>query len=570
MPNYGQSAKQRKMNLVYQTIKHHTNGITEQEIADELEMGDKRRTINNYLRELELQGKIYKEDQSTLWYALPFDSVKLRGIEMSPEEAMTLYLAVRLLVKQHDKQNDAAQLALTRLAEVLTGDARVGHEIYQAALELSRRPGDEAYARIFRTMMQGYIYRRKVTITYKPLNAKAFDTTFSPYLFEPSAIGYATYAIGHSSIVNARRTYKLERIQHATLTREEYVIPADFPGLEILRNAWSIIHGENLVPVKLRFSPEVAERVRESQWHPSQKPVVDDPDKSGWIVWEAQVADTTDLKPWVRSWGSDCEALEPEALRNALKREARRLAELYGVVAGNNPEQYYAHSRPDLDESEWQLLIDHLQATAEIAFELGADAGVSELAKTAGLLHDIGKYSKEFQARLRGSNRRVDHATAGAKEIVKLFPDDPFAEILSYCIAGHHTGLPDYGSMSDTADNGTLLARREKKELKNYDTYKTEINAEMLALPRRLVIPARFRMDEREKAYTGFSIAFLTRMIFSALVDADWLETERYMQDEKNRAGNTLTLPPWPNSSTDFCNGLTTRKTISTANGRKP
>jgi len=337
MANYGSNAKQRKIDLVYQVIKRYLNGITEKEIANELEMSEKQRSINNYLRDLELQGKIYKEDKSTLWYALPFDSVKLRGIELSPEEAMTLYLAVRLLVKQHDKQNDAAQLALTKLAEVLTGDAGIGHEIYQAALELTHRPGDEAYARIFRTMMQGYIYRRKVTITYKPLNAKAFDTIFSPYLFEPSAIGYATYAIGHSSIVNDQRTYKLERIQHAALTREEYVIPADFSGLEILRNAWSIIHGENLVSVKLRFSPEVTERVRESQWHPSQKPVVDDPDTPGWIIWEAKVADTIDLKPWVRSWGADCEVLEPKELREELMGEARRLAERYGWHISSQP-----------------------------------------------------------------------------------------------------------------------------------------------------------------------------------------------------------------------------------------
>ncbi len=65
--------------------------------------------------------------------------------------------------------------------------------------------------------MQSYIYRRRVAITYDPLRGKPFQTTFCPYLLEPSAIGYATYVIGHSSVVNKLRTYKLQRIAQATL-----------------------------------------------------------------------------------------------------------------------------------------------------------------------------------------------------------------------------------------------------------------------------------------------------------------------------------------------------------------
>jgi len=76
---------------------------------------------------------------------------------------------------------------------------------------------------------------------------------------------------------------------------------------------------------------------------------------------------------------------------------------------------YYAHSREGLEKSEWQCLKDHLANTGNLAAELGSDAGISELARTAALLHDIGKYSQAFQRRLEGSNRRVDHSSAGAR-----------------------------------------------------------------------------------------------------------------------------------------------------------
>ena len=75
-----------------------------------------------------------------------------------------------------------------------------------------------------------------------------------------------------------------------------------------------------------------------------------------------------------------------------------------------NDLMYYAHSKEGVDKSEWQPLIDHLTHTADLAFALGDDAGVSELARVAGRLHDIGKYSLAFQHRLEGASRPVSSA----------------------------------------------------------------------------------------------------------------------------------------------------------------
>lgn len=200
-----------------------------------------------------------------------------------------------------------------------------------------------------------------------------------------------------------------------------------------------------------------------------------------------------------------------------------------------NQWMYYAHSKEGLDKSEWQLLKDHLTKTGDWAAELGRDAGISELARTAALLHDIGKYSQAFQRRLEGSKRRVDHSTAGAQEIFKLFGQNPAlkwpATILAYCIAGHHTGLLDYGSVIDVEGDGTLLARLnpEKTKLEDYSAYKTETDPATLTLKSRTIKP--------NTSHRGFSVSFLTRMVFSTLVDADWLETETYMNGGKKPRG---------------------------------
>jgi CRISPR-associated endonuclease/helicase Cas3 len=528
MPKVNGESLQASRERVYLTLRRHPMGLKEAELAEIMELD--RRTLNNYLRALETAGKIYKEEGTPLWVALPFDQAQLRKLEMSPEEAMTLYLAARLFVKQNDKQNEPAQTALMKLAAALVGDAKVGNEIHQAALELSRRPDDGAYNRVFRTMMQAYIYRRVVHIEYQPASGKLFATDFEPYLLEPSAIGFTTYAIGKSSIVNDLRTYKLERIRSAALTRQEYSIPNDFPGLEILRNAWSIIHGDELVKVVLRFSPTVRERVMETRWHFSENKQ-DDSEHPGYLIWQAQVADTIDMLPWIRGWGADCEVLETKELRNTLIRETQGLAELYQVMEVKA--EYYAHTKDGKDKSEWQKLIDHLNRTANFAADFGHDAGVAELARIAGLTHDIGKYSKEFQARLDGSGRKVDHATAGAQELMRVFkgtPQEPLAILLAYCLSGHHTGLLDYGSSIDLPGDGTLQARL-KTQVCDYSAYKNEFDFATLQFPQRLNIhPLKGQM--------GFSFSFLARMIYSALVDADFQETEEFIQGPKPRGSH--------------------------------
>lgn len=175
MPKVDQATYEGRKERVFLTLRRQPFGLSESELEQITEI--QRRTLNNYLRELETEGKVYKE--GVVWLALPYDQVQLRKFDLSPEEAMALYLATRLFVKQHDKRNEPAETALMKLATVLTTDAGVGNEIHQAALELSRRPDHTNYNQIFRTVMRAYIYRHIVRITYEPAGKSSFETDFS-------------------------------------------------------------------------------------------------------------------------------------------------------------------------------------------------------------------------------------------------------------------------------------------------------------------------------------------------------------------------------------------------------
>ncbi len=179
---------------------------------------------------------------------------------------------------------------------------------------------------------------------------------------------------------------------------------------------------------------------------------------------------------------------------------------------------FIAHKREE--DNIVQPLQEHLYETAKLAGDFGEAFHNREYAYICGLLHDIGKYSKDFQNRIKHNGRKCDHSTAGARELYKR---KPFGILGSYCIAGHHSGLQNIGSRFDVGGEGTLYGRlADEYEIPNYIAYMDEI-PEVNSLSN--VIP---KVKPLNKG--GFSIAFLIRMLYSALVDADYLNTEYFMR----------------------------------------
>ncbi len=325
MPRINDETKQRRKEQVFILVRQHPNGLREVEIADLLNF--ERRTVNNYLTELEHEGKLFKE--GVFWVASPDSETWLRRFELTADEAFTLYLAARLLVKQSDKHNETAVAALSRLAEVLKTDLPVGKDILQTAQEIRKREKRPQYESIFSALAKAYLLKHPVRLTYKPLHGQAFTTVFQTYLMEPSAIGYTIYLIGYSELVRARRAFRMERIEAAEILYDQsYSIPADFAGIEMLDKAWSIVTGEQTVRVVLKFSPAVTPRVLETNWHSAQGY---EREEDGSLRWWVEVADTMDMKPWIRGWGAEVEVLEPADLRRDMERHIVRAAKLYGL-----------------------------------------------------------------------------------------------------------------------------------------------------------------------------------------------------------------------------------------------
>ncbi len=188
---------------------------------------------------------------------------------------------------------------------------------------------------------------------------------------------------------------------------------------------------------------------------------------------------------------------------------------------------FAGHSRNNGQEEELQPLSEHLYETQRRCRQFGEEFGNGEFAAACGLLHDLGKYSKEFQSRIRGAGGKCDHTTVGAKI---AYAKSVFGKLAAYCIAGHHSGLQDSGTKADTGGEGTLygrLSEEYEKKIPEYFEYTREIDLSQIQL-----LPKGLKQIKKKEGFTFF---FFTHMIYSCLTDSDFLDTEYFMSGGKGR-----------------------------------
>ncbi|MEM9030347.1 MAG: CRISPR-associated helicase Cas3' [Pseudomonadota bacterium] len=181
--------------------------------------------------------------------------------------------------------------------------------------------------------------------------------------------------------------------------------------------------------------------------------------------------------------------------------------------------QAHAHSLPHVPKHNWHRLAVHLADVANLSAERATKFDAAEWARAAGLLHDLGKYSREFQEKLEGRPRQVGHSTIGAQVAVDRYGLQ--GRLLAYVIAGHHAGLANGTGAESPRSLAERLSPAYVSGLPEPIGWEHEVER---LLPAGLNEPFPLRVVARDRI--GFGGALFTRMLFSALVDADRLDTE--------------------------------------------
>lgn len=197
-------------------------------------------------------------------------------------------------------------------------------------------------------------------------------------------------------------------------------------------------------------------------------------------------------------------------------------------------EKFIAHVRKN-DDGTWVSphgLIEHLENTARLTEIYTDKFNSGEWGKAAGLAHDVGKGRAEWQkylklksgydeeAHLEGKTGKIPHAIHGAKLVEDLFGKG-FGRFLAYCIAGHHAGLPDWSSAEGAGQSSLQFRQTQVKGLEDID----ESVIDLIHPAKPTIPPWRFAK--------GLDLSLWIRMLFSSLVDADFLDTESYMDQER-------------------------------------
>ena len=192
---------------------------------------------------------------------------------------------------------------------------------------------------------------------------------------------------------------------------------------------------------------------------------------------------------------------------------------------------YYAHSAHDelgnlLPYEHWQTLQSHSVNVGEMAAEFARVFGAQEVACQTGQLHDLGKYSEAFDHRLHGGPS-VDHATAGAKIAIERW-GNAIGKLMAFCIAGHHAGL---ANGCREGDNRSTLKQRLALQFGEGIPALDNLWQQEIKLPQNLSAPPL----KADAHHPFFSYAFFTRMLYSCLVDADYLDTEAFYSNLENK-----------------------------------
>ncbi|HKZ85898.1 MAG TPA: WYL domain-containing protein [Anaerolineae bacterium] len=314
------TSRAARLRQIEELLYRSSHGLSAIEIAEAT--GVDRRTV---YRDVELLG----ESGVPLWQDEGrFGIVRedyLSTVRLTLQEALSLFIAGRLLARFADERDPHIVSALTKLAGSMPEP--LASSLARTAESVARQPVNDRYVQVREAITLGWALRRKVRLWYRsPRSGEVTMRDFSPYFIEAAGAGYSAYAIGYDDSVGAMRTFKLDRLDRAQMLDETYEIPPEFDPQAYLASAWGIMTGESIAGVVLEFSPRAAPLVKERRWHASQE--VDDLANGG-LLFTVKVSEPREMAPWIRSWGGDVEVLEPPELRAEIGADAWRAAAHY-------------------------------------------------------------------------------------------------------------------------------------------------------------------------------------------------------------------------------------------------
>ena len=303
-------------------------GITISQMASAL--GRSERTIYRYLETLsrELHIPVYCERGG---YHIAERSVAGQ-LDLAPKEVLAVRLALTTgALRRGGPFTEHALSAWRKIESALTSDALESvqaavrrHAIYTPVLSQG-----EVEPETLHCLTDAVERNRRISVVYRSQRSGEVKTlTVDPYalVFRRHNWYLIAFSLSHGRTIQL----KLIRIVRASKTGETFQVPGEFSIDSFYAKSWEMWTGDEEYLVRIKFSPRVAQIIRETKRHPTQE-LEDTPD--GGVILSAKVAGIEEIGFWVLSWGADAEVLEPSELRTSVEETARRMLENYSRTA---------------------------------------------------------------------------------------------------------------------------------------------------------------------------------------------------------------------------------------------
>jgi predicted DNA-binding transcriptional regulator YafY len=312
---------------IFQTLVTSRYGKSVTDLAKDLECH--QRTVYRDLHALEEAGfPLYTENVNgqNLW-SLMESARKPMPVPFNMPELMALYFGRDALkVLKGTVFYDSLEDLFQKIKATLPPESKKYLKNVEQSLKVGSKPYKpyRKYKKIIEQIEKAVIDNRVIDIVYYTMSRKK-ETRRKVAPYKLWFFDGTFYMIGHCKWIKQIRIFAVDRIKMLAITDELFEVPNDFDIDEFLGSGLGAFHGE---PEKVRvlFSADIAEYIKERIWHESQK-LHDNPDGS--VLFEADIACTKEFKAWILQWGAKAIVLEPEQLRNEIQAETVEMLAVY-------------------------------------------------------------------------------------------------------------------------------------------------------------------------------------------------------------------------------------------------
>jgi predicted DNA-binding transcriptional regulator YafY len=319
----GAIPKSQRLVRLERQLARRPEGERVAELAKQL--GVYRSTVYRDIQALEQAGLPVWQDAGRV--GLLVDKY-LAPLRLDIFEALSLFVAARLLSRQSKERDPHVESLLEKLADTLPPP--VSRHVLKSAEAVRQSPENKEYVRTLETLMRAWVNGRTVRMGYQSGGKESVkERLFDVYFVEPLEYVYSCYVVGLDHGYGEVRSFKIKRIKHIEMTETRYRIPPKWDTVKRWAEVWNFTAPVDAPPiqVKLAFAKNIAFMIKEAVWHRSQR--IEDTADGGCLL-TVTVNDLSEIKLWIRTWGPQVQVLEPQTLRREVARDAHDVGALYG------------------------------------------------------------------------------------------------------------------------------------------------------------------------------------------------------------------------------------------------